>query len=397
MDLTSRLDAARRGGLLSALVTYDLTAAFDCIDKGILDRKLEVYGFNMSTRNWVSSYLSGRKQNVAIQSFQSSNLDLNMGSPQGSILSPLLFTVLMADLEMWLHKCNVVTYADDTTIWSSKRDVMEARRDVEEDSVNFLSFMASNGLVANPSKTEAIVIGRSLSTESTITNVSIGGHLIPISDSITILGVIFDKSLSWKFQFQSLIRQLHKRLGLIKRLLHWIPRERIHPFVDGLVISKLRYCLPVFGSVRVSGDQPKNGYMDQIQVFLNDLMRLLVKAKRSDKISIKSLISSTGLPSVNQLCADGLLNELYRFEKFEMNLAETFSTQTKLHQMELRGSRLNLCQPIAGSRGGMDLSSGIFLWNKVICQHDITCKMSEYFSVGVAKREFKKIILLLPV
>ena len=81
-------------GEVTGSVFINLSKAFDCVDHVILLEKFK--RLNMSTYliNWFKLYLSGRSQSVNIVGNISKVLPLNVGVPQGSILSPLLFIIL---------------------------------------------------------------------------------------------------------------------------------------------------------------------------------------------------------------------------------------------------------------------------------------------------------------
>ena len=75
----------------------NLSKAFDLINHNLLLKKLEIYGLTESTLGWFKSYLSMRKQAVAVNGTASEFLDISCGVPQGSILGPLLFITFMND------------------------------------------------------------------------------------------------------------------------------------------------------------------------------------------------------------------------------------------------------------------------------------------------------------
>ena len=62
----------------------------------------------------MESYLSKRKQFVEILGKRSREQEIDIATPQGSRLSPLLFIILMADLDLWTGNSSLSNFADDT-------------------------------------------------------------------------------------------------------------------------------------------------------------------------------------------------------------------------------------------------------------------------------------------
>jgi hypothetical protein len=137
---------------------WDLSSAFDTLDIDLFQKKLQLYGANQITLLWFKSFLTGRTQRVRIGFATSNPLGLVSGVPQGAILSPIVFILYTADMELWLKTSRLSNFADDTTSGNSGQNKEEIINRLIEDVKNVLNFMASNGLVANKSTTEFLML-----------------------------------------------------------------------------------------------------------------------------------------------------------------------------------------------------------------------------------------------
>ena len=85
-----------------AVIAFDLSAAFDTVALGPLTETLKAAGVHGTPLQWMQDYMSGRLQSVVWNDITSKPLDLQYGVPQGSILGPLLFLVMAADLPRYV-------------------------------------------------------------------------------------------------------------------------------------------------------------------------------------------------------------------------------------------------------------------------------------------------------
>ena len=93
-------------------------------------------------------------------------------------------------------------------------------KNLEEDAKNILQFMASNGLVANPSKTEYMVINSRNKGETT-NKIKVGPAEIEQVSSAKLLGITMDEDQKWTSHFwgkKGLLQALNQRLFAIGRI-----------------------------------------------------------------------------------------------------------------------------------------------------------------------------------
>ena len=112
----------RSGG--TRAVALDISKAFDRVWHAGLLHKLKPYGISGQIFGLISSFLNNRQLQVVLEGKSSQEYPVNAGVPQGSILGPALFLLYINDLPDDVI-CDIVIYADDTTLYSKTSDLWQ--------------------------------------------------------------------------------------------------------------------------------------------------------------------------------------------------------------------------------------------------------------------------------
>ena len=97
-------------------IYLDFQKAFDVVDIGLLCHRMKQKGITGTLGVWLHNFLTSRKQQVLVNNSISNFSNVISGVPQGTVLGPLLFLILidsMGDIEM---DSLLLAFADDSKI-----------------------------------------------------------------------------------------------------------------------------------------------------------------------------------------------------------------------------------------------------------------------------------------
>jgi len=91
----------------------------------------------------------------------SSIFTTHKGTPQGSILSPILFNIYLRELGRFLYEeTEFLQYADDIVIFSRNKDFSKACYSINKSLELIYAFLWNKGLELSPSRSKYLVFSR---------------------------------------------------------------------------------------------------------------------------------------------------------------------------------------------------------------------------------------------
>lgn len=195
IDLVSSVQHEKSLRRLSAAMFLDVKGAYDNVThRAILDALGDV-GLGGLVFRWIYSYLKDRSFFVQTEDGVTSQHYTYRGVPQGGVLSPTLFNLVLIDLVHSLpQSVHVSIYADDICIWSSAVTRPQVRARLQKAATATSGYLRARGLEVSSEKCSMVAFTRKAMTPYIV---RINGQPIIYEKTHRFLGVIIDRDLSW--------------------------------------------------------------------------------------------------------------------------------------------------------------------------------------------------------
>lgn len=215
MRLADETHKALNNRQITLAVMIDLEKAFDLVwHEGLLS-KARSLGLNGNIINFIESFLKDRKIRVKVGTSISNAYTLDNGTPQGSVISPLLFLIMINDIEPPTNGIKLSLYADDSAAWKSGSNVRTLVSELQNYIDKLVAYFDRWGFKISTGKTTAILFSKYKKDTKDI-KLYIHGEQIAINSTVKFLGVVFDQRLTWRPHIENIVARCTKRLNIMK-------------------------------------------------------------------------------------------------------------------------------------------------------------------------------------
>jgi len=325
------------GGYVRCLAV-DFQKAFDRVSHTCILKQASL-DFNIpeNTCYWLKSYLEDRRQRVI---FDNGNVtqwkECTSGVPQGSVLGPMLFCIIMNSYTPISPRTKSILYADDLTLTHS---VGPGQSDeLQAEILNLISWCNENKMKINPTKCQLL---NTTFTKQTFQPIYIEHNLIQPSTEIKLLGVLISENMSSKSHGLSILKKCALGMAIIRRLRRTgLHNNSLWMAYLAFVRSHIIYCWPAICDMPTSIMQKYHALERQAQLLcgnpktkslshqLNDICSNLIKQITRCRQNPLRCLFLERLPSSQHLRTQCQLLPMNRSNKVMKSFAKYYKLST---------------------------------------------------------------------
>ncbi|XP_077557974.1 uncharacterized protein LOC144173402 [Haemaphysalis longicornis] len=224
------------------ILGLDLQSAFDKIKHSAILAEVSRLNMGVTSYNYIEDFLTNRTVELHAGDLKLPERKLgSMGTPQGSVISPLLFNLVMIGVARAVAATGVrhTIYADDITLWVAGGTDASIEQQLQAAVTTIEQHLEGTGLVCSPAKSELFVFtplraGRKRAPPRECDHIKIvtaSGQRIPEVSKIRVLGLLLNKS----GRNDETINKLTTKAMEAIRLIHRVSTRRAGMREDSLV------------------------------------------------------------------------------------------------------------------------------------------------------------------
>ena len=325
-DITKMTDLGNSVDILY----LDFSKAFDTVPHKRLVHKLKMHGITGKISDWITGWLTGRRQRVKLNGRYSDWCSVSSGVPQGSVLGPTLFIIYLNDLEETTSS-NMLKFADDAKIYRQVNNDSDAQA-LQEDMNTLQKWAKKWKMTFNADKCKCMHIGKNNRKYS----YNIGATKMEETEEEKDLGVLISNNLKVSKQCEHASKRANQAAGIIKRTIVNREENIMMNLYKTLVRPHLEYCSQVW-SPHYKADVRRIEAVQRRFTKLIKGCRSLTYEERLKKLQLNTL--EYRRDRCDQIETFKIMKDLSKVNKHSIFERNT-STRTRGHNLKLTKQRV---------------------------------------------------------
>ena len=264
----------------------DLSKAFDTVNHHKLLNIFYSLGFRGNFYNLIKNFLENRSYRIKVGDVFSTYACIERGVPQGSILSPILYSIYVHDFAS-IHP-NVIQYADDSTIILSYNTITDLQISLIKLGKNITKYMSAHDLKINVTKTEIMLFKEKESVELEFLNERLNS--VP---KAKFLGIIITPDLKFDHHIENnIIPNIRKHFSFFSYIAKFLDRHHKQFIFRAFIFPFILYATPFLLNT-------SNIKIKKLTITFNRALKLLFRLPFLS--STNNLPQHTGISSLSSL------------------------------------------------------------------------------------------------
>ena len=283
------------------VLILDFCKAFDTVAHVRLLNKLEGFGINGSTHQWIRNWLTKRTQTVVIDGESSTQVRVGSGVPQGTVLGPLMFLLFINDIGKEVKESKLRLFADDCLLYRDIRSTSDMEA-LQKDLDSLSNWANTWQMQFNAAKCHQLRITNQRSP--TATEYKMNGHTLQRVEHHPYLGVELSDKLSWSHHIDNSCQKANRSLNFIRRNLGRCSQATKTMAYKSLVQPHLQYASSAW-------DPHQRNHIDKLEKVQSKAARFILRRYGREE-SVTAMREELGLQT-QQACR--FVNRMTMFYK----------------------------------------------------------------------------------
>ena len=277
-----------------------------------------------------------------INGLWSERVDLRAGTPQGSILSPILYLIYVNDITNCLDLASVEAsqYADDIGMWTTQADARNAEVIIQRELLKLEEWCRQWQVSLHPAKSKLVLFTKCPRHKQHLPNgpnVIIFGENVTASPEAKFLGVTFDARLTWEPHTRQMVAKAYKRLNILRSVSALSEATPKPDIMKNLYEQTIR---TIFEYSSLCIINAADVHLQKLQLIQNQSIRSILKTPAY--VSIEDLHDCTGLPLIRGHLIECARKSLARMARTSPIIKSVISDHKNLAHIKENESTLDI-------------------------------------------------------